>query len=194
MAFPSPPWTLQGDLWLSVFRATHPRVGRGTFGVAFVAYGPASTLSYSELAVARMLTPDPTPAIEVTDIWVNSVTSREAGRSLWALPKELAEFEPEEAGIGVAAEASWSARTEQGPIAEATFRDVTRVLPRVPLMGATRQRRSDGAEVHTSFSGSGKVWPCLGTWMFAADGPLSWLIGARSLTSFRVAGFDVSFG
>ena len=42
--------------------------------------------------------------------------------------------------------------------------------------------------------GSARSLPCRGRWEFAPDGPLGWLAGRRSLASFRMSDFQMSFG
>src|SRR5688500_11963713 len=99
MTFPSPPWRMTGQLWLTLVRTARPGPGgrpAGTYGVALVDYQEGSPLTYGELLVARPVKVEDGPNagkhVTVTDIWVDSAPSREGGRSLWAVPKELATF------------------------------------------------------------------------------------------------------
>ena len=81
---------MHGQGWLSLFRPR--RIGPrpdGTYVAAFVSYEPGSPLTYSELLIARVLD---RRQVEITDIWVDSVVSRDGGRALWAIPKELYDF------------------------------------------------------------------------------------------------------
>ena len=68
--------------------------------------GPGSDLTYSELLVARRarstsdgagsiprLSGPLRASLEITDIWVDSPASRNGGRELWAIPKELCDLE-----------------------------------------------------------------------------------------------------
>jgi hypothetical protein len=88
MPFPSPPWDLHAEMWLSLFavrdsgREDRPA---GLYGAAFVDYGEGGVLSYHELLVARLLGDGRVPRVRVTDIWVDSPESRAGGRALWAL-------------------------------------------------------------------------------------------------------------
>jgi len=73
---------MHGQGWLSLFRVR--RVGPrpdGTYVAAFVSYEPGSPLTHSELLIARVLD---RRQVEITDIWVDSVVSRDDGRALWA--------------------------------------------------------------------------------------------------------------
>ena len=97
MTYPPEPWHLHGQLWLSLFRVRrgeHPDRPPGLYGAALVSYEEPSPLTYSELLVA---TPVGVKA-QITDIWVDSPDSRDGGRELWAIPKELARLHPCRAG------------------------------------------------------------------------------------------------
>jgi len=58
----------------------------------------------------------------------------------------------------------------------------------------TGSASESGEEVVATLAGSAKVLPCRGTWEFNEAGPLAWLAGKRSLASFRMADFQMSFG
>ena len=188
---------MRGQLWLSLVRTSRPGPGDrppGTYGVALVDYQPGSPLTYGELLVARPVRvssgPDAGRHVTVTDIWVDSEPSREGGRSLWAVPKELAAFD-------------WSTegRDGRGPvsaavpgIAEAAFGAPRAGLPRLPFSGTTWQPRDDGSSVVASLTGSSRAFPVRGGWTFQPDGPLAWLADARVLSSFVMRDFRMSFG
>jgi len=196
MGYPAPPWQMQGQLWLSLFRVREGE-GRpdGVYGAAFVSYEPGSELTYSELLVARPA-PGPGRAVEITDIWVDSPESVEGGRELWAIPKGLCEFMSTTERRGPLARVEWSASITGQPVARATFSDVSRFAPRLPFRGGTRQPSLEpGGEPKTAtLHGSARSLPCRGGWEFDATGPLSWLAGRRPLASFRMSGFQMSFG
>ncbi|MGV3563994.1 MAG: hypothetical protein ACO1ON_12015 [Nocardioides sp.] len=72
--YPAAPWTMEGQLWLSLFKVGHDvdaRRPRGVYGVALVSYEEPSPLTYSELLVARVVK-EPLRAVSITDIWVDS--------------------------------------------------------------------------------------------------------------------------
>lgn len=193
--YPPAPWALRGQGWLSLFRVrgAGPRPD-GAYVAAFVSYEPDSPLIYSELLVARVLSRQ---QVEITDIWVDSVASRDGGRALWAIPKELCEFTLERRRTGPLTRATWSAGSGQRPIAEASFTDVSKVAPRLPFGAGTRQpplAAVGGDPVTATFQGSAKALACRGSWEFDAAGPLGWLRGQRRLASFRVADFRIRFG
>ena len=201
IAYPRPPWHLTGQLFLTLFQLSEPvdpARPAGLWGAAFVRYDEPSPLTYSELLVAR---PVPVPGrrlrlASVTDIWVDSPASMAGGRELWAIPKELCDFDMESVRRGPVTSTEWSATVEHRPIAEARFTDVSRAALRSPFWAETWQPGlddTDGADRTATFRGTSKVLPCRGRWDFAADGPLGWLRGARPLASFRMADFRMTF-
>ena len=198
-SYPPAPWCMEGSLWLSVFRLrtdADERHPAGTYGVCLVSYVEPSPLTYSELLVARYL-PDGEHkgAVSVVDIWVDSAASKAGGRELWAIPKELCDFDLESSFRGPVTSTHWSATVERRPIVEASFTDVSRAAPRVPFKGNVHQ---PGIEDHPEpadvvMSGTAKALPCRARWSFAADGPLAYLRPARRLGSFRMASFRLKF-
>lgn len=194
--YPPSPWHLHGQLWLSLFRVRpgadprHPDRPGGLHGVALVSYETPSPLQYAELLVARPVA----GRAQVTDIWVDSPASRDGGRDLWAIPKELAAFEHHEER-GRVDRTAWAVTHDGRPSVRARFTDVSRRAPvRAPFGFATRQVRSDGEVVVTPVTGTGRVLPCRAQWDVEPDGPLGWLAGVRPLASFRVADFAMTFG
>lgn len=201
MGYPPAPWKMHGQLWLSLFRVRpgdHPGRPPGVYGVALVAYEPPSPLTYSELLVARPVREAGGRRVHITDIWVDSQESLEGGRELWAIPKDLATFRRTTEGHRLQ-RTSWTASVDGVPAASARFTDVSGAAPRTPFAGSTWQVRpaehpEAGTEVVASLSGSARSLPARGRWTFDPGGPLGWLAGKRSLASFRMTDFAMSFG
>ncbi len=192
MPYPPAPWQMHGQMWMSLFRVRagdHPEREPGVYGAALVSYEEPSPLTYSELLVARRVD----GKVNITDIWVDSPDSRDGGRDLWAIPKGLCTFGHVTTGTRVQ-RTSWDTSLEGEAIASARFTDASRTMPRTPFKGATWQTRDSGEEVVAHLTGSGKALPCRGTWEFNPSGPLGWLAGKRSLASFRMVDFAMSFG
>lgn len=202
VSYPLAPWPMAGQLWLSLFRLGEPVGGvrqAGIYGAAFVSYEPGSPLTYSELLVARLVDAGERlgKRVCITDIWVDSPASVAGGRELWAIPKELCDFDFETSRRGPLTQTDWSASAEHRPIASASFTDLSSAAPRLPFRGGTWQPgiADTGGQARTAtLVGSAKALPCRGRWDFAADGPLGWMRGARQLASFRQADFRMSFG
>jgi hypothetical protein len=182
-------------MWLSLFPLRSAAHGRppGLYAAAFVDYQEGSVLSYRELLVARLVRDGRVPRVRVTDMWVDSETSRAGGRSLWAMPKELADLRWSQQGVGPAARASGDAGVGGAPIAAARFTAVRVPALRAPVRLSTAQEREDGTTVVGSATGSARSTPCLGSWDFAADGPLGWLRGRRPVLSLRLADLRIRF-
>lgn len=187
---------MHAQSWLSLFRVRGSgREDRpdGTYAVAFVSYGPGSTLTYTELLAARVLEARHR-VVAVTDIWVDSEASRDAGRSLWAIPKQLGDLDVEDHGLGPAAHTALAARADGGTVASAEFASLPgAAVVRTPAAAEVRQPGPRG-EVSTPVRGSARALPALGTWDFASDGPLSYLAGRRPLASFRLSGVRLRMG
>lgn len=200
-AYPPAPWAMVGQLWLSILKlptGVDERRPAGLYGAAFVSYGPGSPLTYSELLVARPVsTPEHGRRVSITDIWVDSPASVAGGRELWAIPKQLCDFELDTHRRGPLTTTDWSASAQRRPIASASFTDVSRAMVRLPFRGTTWQpgiEETAGEERTASLRGSSRALPCRGRWDFAADGPLGWLRRARQVASFRQADFHMCFG
>jgi hypothetical protein len=185
-------------MWLSLFRFRAARASTrhasGLYGVAFVDYGEEGVLTYQELAVARLVRLGAVPRVNITDIWVNSVRSRDGGRSLWSIPKDLADLHVTNKGVGPATRTSWSAGISGSAIAAANFTGVRAPSPRTPFALTIEQQRERGDRIVTKASGSAKTLPCLGTWDFGDDGPLAWLHGRQPFVSFRLSGMRLTVG
>ncbi|GCD88306.1 acetoacetate decarboxylase family protein [Nocardioides sp. LS1] len=198
--YPDAPWAMVGQLWCSLFRVNEDvdeLRPAGLYGAAFVSYDDGSPLTYSELLVARPVRTGPGRRVSITDIWVDSPASMAGGRELWAIPKDLCDFTLDSSRTGPLSRTDWSASVARRPIASAWFTDVSRAGVRLPFRGGTWQpgiEDTDGEDRLAGISGSARTLPCRGHWDFAADGPLAWLRGRRTLASFRMADFRLSFG
>ena len=199
MPFPSPPWRLSAQMWLSLFRLPHDAGTEhpaGLYGTAFVSYEEPGPLTYRELLVARRLDVR-SRAVRITDIWVDSEASREGGRVLWAIPKELAELDLEETRVGPTAHAAFAARVDQTTVASGQFAAAPgAALLRLPFAATVSQWR-DGPgspEVVTPWRGSSRTLPALGSWDFDPSGPLAFLHGRRPLLSLRLTDVRLQFG
>ena len=197
--YPPAPWHMHGSLWLSAFTLREDADERhpaGTYGVALVSYEEPSPLTYHELLVARTTKNRAGKgAVTITDIWVDSAASQAGGRELWAIPKELCDFDMESSFRGPVTSTDWTATVERRPIVSAQFTDVSRAAVRLPFTGLVEQ---PGIAEHPEIAdvvmkGSAKALPCRSRWSFASDGPLAFLQGARRLGSFRRAGFRRAF-
>ena len=183
-------------MWLSLFpvRTGTPSRPAGVYGAAFVDYVQGSVLTYRELLVARLVRDGAMPRVHITDIWVDSEPSRDGGRSLWAIPKDLAGFHVQARGVGPASRVSCDANINGSAVAAARFTGPRMPLLRTPFRFTLMQDREDGTTVRTAVSGTSRNMPLLGRWDFGADGPLAWLHGRTPVASFRLGDFRLTFG
>jgi hypothetical protein len=145
--------------------------------------------------VARLLGVGRSPRVRVTDIWVDSAESMAGGRTLWALPKQLADLPLQETSLGVPGRTSFSGVAEGRLLAAATFTALpAAAVVRLPFGLTTSQVRDDGSPLVTSAAGSGRPAPCHGSWRFPADGPLAFLHRRRPLLSVVLRDVRLRFG
>jgi acetoacetate decarboxylase len=182
--YPPSPWTLRGQLFLSLWRVRHRLVG-----TAFVDYEEGSELTYAELLRATPARVGRRLAVTITDIWVDSPASRDGGRALWAIPKDLADFTLKHGPVF-----GGEARDEHGSLASAEF-VLGRGLPgRLPFRSCTAQRRGDGGTVLAPMSGTARIRRARAHWDFPPDGPFADLCGRRPLASVVLEDFALRFG
>lgn len=184
-------------MWLSLFSVRSSGTSdrpSGLYGAAFVDYREGGVLSYRELLVARLVRDGAMPRVSITDIWVDSRASRDGGRALWAIPKDLADLHMEGRRLGPTVTASCDVSIAGSPVAAARATGMALPSLRTPFVFTTAQGREDGTSVVTRVAGSARSLPCRVRWDFGADGPLDWLRGRRPVMSFRAADFRLSFG
>lgn len=189
--YPRAPWHLRGRLHLSVFALparTLPTLpagirpltvaGRALVGAAWVRYEPGGTLHYRELLTAVLLRD---LRVSIIDIWVDSEASRAGGRSLWAIPKELATLAinpPAAAAAG---------------IATAVIRAGRRLPGRWPTPMSLRQARGETL-VETPVRGRTALRRARIDWTPVPGGRLAYLTGRRPLLSVVLDDFRLQFG
>ncbi|WP_445257985.1 hypothetical protein [Nocardioides aurantiacus] len=194
-SYPPSPWSLHGQLWLSLFRVRpgadpqHPDRPAGLYGVALVSYEDPSPLVYRELLCARPVGAQ----VGITDIWVDSPASRAGGRDLWAIPKELATFRRTTRGRGDR-HASWEVAGEDSTWATVEVTDTGPRAPRLPFGFRTRQVREDGSVVVTPVRGTARLGRSRARWTAYDEGPLAWLAGEQPLVTLRATDFAMEFG
>ncbi|MFG2041000.1 acetoacetate decarboxylase family protein [Dactylosporangium sp. NPDC048998] len=201
MAYPAEPWSLRGRMYVSVWAlpvADLPElppelagvvrvVGFGRWavvGTAWVDYRPGGDMSYRELLSAVLVRAGLRPRVTVTHIWVDSPGSRDGGRALWGIPKELAEFE-------LTGERA-AAATGAGPIAAADLRRRRPAL-RLPVGFRVTQALA-GAAKTTPVRATARCGPARVAWTIEPDGPLRFLAGRRPLLSMVADDFRMRFG
>ncbi|BCJ40680.1 acetoacetate decarboxylase [Actinoplanes ianthinogenes] len=205
--YPPEPWHLRGQMYLSVFlipmRAVPPLPevlgaaarplsfgGRAAVGAAWVDYQPGGVLHYRELLSAVLTHEHGRPRVSITDIWVDSVASRDGGRRLWGIPKELAEFtlDADDELVDATAAAPGGA-----PIGSALIRLKRRVPGRFPLGLTVAQALGDQVR-RTPVRGRAGLRTSNAAWRPDPDGPLAYLAGRRPVLNLAVTDFWLVFG
>jgi len=189
-SFPSEPWDLYGHGLVTVGLlpaqglSSPPGTrlvtfrGRAVVGAVLLQYTAPSPLTYHELMAAVLVRRGLRLFVHIPDIWVDSPASRAGGRALWAIPKELAEFE--DRGLRAVGIASARLRRIRGTLkAPAGFR--------------VAQER-DGRALITPVRGSAAVSPARAGWTFEPAGPLAHLAGLRPLAHLVIRRFHLVFG
>ena len=193
VSYPPEPWDLHGQAAASVFLvpasdlpAPPPGTrlvtlrGRAVATAAFFRYEEPSPLTYDEIMVTALVRRGLRPRVWIPWIWVDSEASRDGGRALWAIPKDLATFLVRPGAMHVG--------EGLGRLDLLRLRD----LPgRWPLRFRVVQER-DGRSVVTPVGGTLRVQLARGRWSF--DGVLSFLSGRRPLLTVRARRFRLLFG
>jgi hypothetical protein len=194
--YPAEPWDLHGHAYVGAWLvprsqlpaphspATRPIMifGRGIVGAAFFVYEEPSPLTYDEIMSTVLVREGWRVRVSITHIWVDSQASRDGGRELWAIPKDLAAFD-------VAAHSSYVARGIGG----LRLGRVRRLPWRFPAGFKIAQDQA-GSLLVSPVSGRVRLGLAGGRWTFAPDGPLAFLHGRRPLLTLAIRPFRLLFG
>lgn len=207
MNYPAEPWNLRGQMHLSIWSlpaAQMPRLpddlaaavrpvlvgGRGLVGTAWVDYQPGGVLQYRELLSAVLVRHRARPAVTIVDIWVDCPASRDGGRELWGIPKELAELTIDTSGDGATSARAW---TERGSIAQASISPGWRSPGRWPIRLSVVQLLGRQVKV-TPVRGQASIQRAKAAWQVEPAGPLAELNGREPLLTVTLRDFRILFG
>lgn len=197
--YPPEPWDLRGRLYASAFLVPADDVavdlppgcslvrvgGRVVVGAIWVSYEPGGVLSYRELMTTVLVRRGLRVLPTITHIWVDSAASRDGGRALWGIPKELASFDFDGN--------HFAARDEAGPLARGTVR-ATRALPgRLPARFTIVQWLGGRAKL-SPVRATAALSLARGSFEADPSGPLAFLTGRSPLASFVLGDFRMRFG
>jgi hypothetical protein len=212
-SYPAEPWDLRGQMFLSIFAVPRSAIaalpgplaaavspmrlaGRALIGAAWVRYEPGGVLDYQELLAAVLVHEGRRPRVSITEIWVDSVASRDGGRALWGIPKDLAELTLRDTGAGRTIAAAFTGPepgSTPAPIGSASLRSGLRVPGRWPTALSVAQDRA-GSVKRTSVRGRAGLRLGGATWRLDRKGPLGYLAGRRPLLSVVLTDFRLRFG
>ena len=197
MTYPPEPWYLGGSLLASAFlvdgawfrnavpAGRHPlRFGsKVVVGVASASYVAGGVLAYEELLVALPTWGRGGLRLTIPQIWVDSPASREGGRTLWGIPKELAVFERSDTRASM----NSTEMVIESRVGRALLPGM-RQLP-LPIL-----QQVDGGSILSRNRVIGRIRRLRAHWSFASDGPLDYLAGHRPFVSFAVSDASIIFG
>ena len=204
--YPPEPWELRGQLHTSVFLVPlrdvpgdevppgwRPvRLGRfAVVATAWVSYEPGGVLSYRELMATVLVRRGVRLAPSIARIWVDSEASRDGGRALWGIPKELADFDFQ--GPAFAAHANAHGGDGAGAIASGTVRPLGWLPGRWPVRFTVAQTLDGRAKV-TAVRSRSRLGLSRATFVADGSGPLEFLAGRRPILTLTVGDFRMRFG
>jgi hypothetical protein len=170
--------------------------GRGVIGTAWVEYEPGGDMHYRELLSAVLVRHRARLRVCIVDIWVDSLASRDGGRELWGIPKDLATFvlERDEHRGALAPRAETTGdRGATALIAQASIGARRRVPGRWPVGFSIVQQLDDQVKT-TPVRGRAAPGPASATWQVPPSGPLTYLAGRRPWLTVTLRDFRLTFG
>ncbi len=197
--YPPQPWDLRGQLHAALFTVPVDEVPvdlppgcrpirfgrRGIVGAVWVDYQSGGVLAYRELMTTLLVRRGFRLLPTITHIWVDSVASRDGGRALWGIPKQLAAFSFDGAHL--------AAHDDGGPLAAGTVRTRFTLPGRWPVRFSVAQWLDGRAKISPVRS-SARVSLADATFEADPGGPLAFLAGRRPLVAFTLGEFRMSFG
>jgi hypothetical protein len=195
-SYPPEPWDLHGHAYIGLWLLPRDRtpapgvpgvkvvrvLGRSIVAAAFFRYEEPSPLTYDEIMATVLTRQGLRPRVTITDIWVDSPASMAGGRELWAIPKDLAEFD-------VLPHHSY-ASDRIGSLALGRRRRLPFMLP----MGFRLAQERDGRAVVSPVRGRIRCGLVRARWSFAPEGRLGFLAGRRPLLTVAATPFHILFG
>jgi len=216
-SYPPEPWDLRGRMYVSLWLVpvgslpesvtdslpTGARLAlarsKAVVATAWVVYGPGGVLQYNEVMATVLVRYGRRLMPTVTHIWVDSEQSRDGGRELWAIPKELAAFRvpgphEEVAGLYAATGAGYyEARAAGRAFAAGTVGRGLTLPGRWPIAFQVVQDAGGFAKV-TPVRARARLGVHRATWSPDPRGPLGFLFGLRPLLTLGVTDFEMRFG
>jgi hypothetical protein len=212
--FPPPPWRLRGEACATVWRVPVHVVrgfvpepvravafgGRAFIVTGLARYGAGSLLAYDELLAGVWVRLGRRMGFTVTHAWVNDARSRDGGRALWGIPKELAAFAVHIGGGDAAADDDDPATLEAAVSAEgAAIAGVRFAAASAPALRWRKRSRTfqpgAGGVLETAFRTAGRLEFGWGDWTFNPRGPLHFLgPPCEALATVRLRDAVLDFG
>ncbi|MEO6472852.1 MAG: acetoacetate decarboxylase family protein [Aeromicrobium sp.] len=173
---PAPP---PGTKRLTIF-------GRALVSTAFFVYEEPSPLTYNEIMATAPVRTRWRSYVNILKIWVDSEASRDGGRALWAIPKDLADFD-------VSVHSSYAGSVAGTTIGSLDVRGSKSLPASLPIAFRIAQER-DGKALLTKVTGRGRIGVAKGAWTFNPAGPLGYLAERRSILTLVLRPLRITFG
>ncbi|MBB4684535.1 acetoacetate decarboxylase family protein [Amycolatopsis jiangsuensis] len=196
--YPPEPWQLAGEARLSMWRLPAAELpdlpagvepvllaGHASVFAAWIDYLPPGQLSYHEL-LSAVAVRGRGLAASITEIWVDSEVSRDGGRELWGIPKDLA-------SLVFTGGRTFTAATGDDWIATAAFTPRAGLPVAVPARFEIAQTLR-GRLARTPVRWRAKPYAAAADWSINPGGPLGHLAGRRPVASAALRGFRLTFG
>lgn len=198
-SYPPQPWHLRAHAYVGI-RLVPSRLlpapppgtrrvtvfGRAIVSTAFFVYEDPSPLIYNEIMAAALVRRGWHTYVNILRIWVDSKASRDGGRELWAIPKDLADFE-------ITPHSSY-AGSDNGTLIGSIDIARVRTLPVALPIGFRIAQECDGALLLTKVRGRGRIGLTKASWDLDPGGPLGYLAGRRTLLTLALGPLRIVFG
>jgi hypothetical protein len=198
--YPPPPWNLNATAYLSFWRVPHRNLGivlpadlqplsiLGSVFLCsgFVSYESGGDLQYREFFVGLLVRAQGRFAVNLPWIWVDSRASLVAGRELWAIPKQYAQFCFCDSALSVQG-------ADQPTLATMSHKRLARLPWRLRVRAAVAQPgRCELLRTRMAVS-AGIEW-IRAKWYIAPESSLAFLRGRSPLLSIRLTSAKIRFG
>lgn len=199
-SYPPAPWKLMAHSYVGLYllpagrlpappsQATKPITlfGRGIVAAAIFVYEEPSPLTYNEIMSTMLVRRGWRPLVSISRIWVDSEASRDGGRALWAIPKDIAHF-------GVHPHSSYVASEGENTIGSLDVHSA-KVVPITVPVGCSVAQDRDGELLITTVRGRGHIGVAKAHWAFNPGGPLDYLADQRVLLTLVLRPFRIVIG
>ncbi|GAB2922854.1 acetoacetate decarboxylase family protein [Micromonospora polyrhachis] len=211
MSYPPEPWHLRGQMYLSVWSVPRSELpplpeglshvvrpvtlgGRGLVGTAWIEYQPGGVLQYRELLTAVLVRARARTGVTITDIWVDSPVSRDGGRELWGIPKEMADLEIAAETVPTGRDViEAAAHTASRMIAQGRVQRGMRLPGRWPFRFTVTQLLISDVR-STPVRGRAGLTTATARWTIEPGGPMGRLAHRRPMITLALRDFQLTFG
>lgn len=198
-SYPPAPWQLNATAYISLWRIPAAQLdlvrpqrfrflqfgGKFLVAAGFAFYEHGSDVQYDEIFFAVLARDRSRIGLTVPLIWVDSPVSQLAGREMWAIPKQIAQFSR--------SQDSAEAVSEDGALASLRFVPRWSLPWRQGMRIQIMQEAQEGLRT-TPVAASTSVEFGQGAWQIPQDSPMRTLGRHRPFLTVRLTGARIRFG